>query len=89
MKWFSWFLKPAEKELKAGICQCGHIRCGHKRGKGECTVIYGKVRNDGLEAPYGALWKCACDIYIPDGDDNNGGSTPTPDPELEELRKLL
>ncbi len=49
--WSRWF-NP--KPLRPGICQCGHKRCHHVRGKRRCTVA---VR-DGIHV-------CACEIYIP------------------------
>lgn len=75
--------RKAVEFLKPGRCECGHGRSVHVRGKGRCREEFPPDQ----EWPDGAA--CACQIYIPDDDDQGGdeddGKTPSPD----ELKKLL
>jgi hypothetical protein len=79
-----WFFqkKPKQQDevLRPGNCECGHIRCCHRKGVGRCNVEYPVY--DGW--PYGG--NCACDIYIraKDNDPYVEPETPTPS-ELEKL----
>jgi hypothetical protein len=80
---------PPSPPLKLGYCQCGHARCHHEAGVGECHVWMGPVKDD--PEPGG----CACQVYIydPDEDGDDDDDTPEPEPdlsvkELERIRNL-
>lgn len=76
-----WLIPKPDEILKPGDCECGHSRCYHKKGKGECMAGF----PPDAETPY---WTdCGCQVFILDDDDDGGEDEPeTPSPE--ELEKL-
>jgi len=96
-----WFYKKTDKagdesgdesqELTPGVCECGHIRGCHSRGKYKCMVdtTY-RIPEDVRKEHPGSTWSCACQVYIKrrDGGASNPPSVPT-DPAVEELEKLM
>ncbi len=78
------FWNRPKEILKPGLCECGHSRCVHKKGKGRCK---GEFAPDN-DTPF---WTdCSCVVYIKDDDDDGyDGYQPTPSPaELEKLYEL-
>lgn len=71
-----------EPPLKPGICECGHKRCHHIGGKGECVcALYGP------DAAHKEWWGgCACRVFILDEDDDDEEEPETPSPE--ELERM-
>lgn len=76
--WKAILSRIAGQPLKPGTCECTHRRCSHVNGKGKCGAECRGIPGNPL---------CACRIYIPANDDNDGGSQPKI-PTPSELEKL-
>jgi hypothetical protein len=82
----------SKKQLEPGKCQCGHERSYHHEGRGRCYVDMSDSASDEEKERFPhAFWSCACQVYIPDKDDNDGDDKPhTPvDPEVNALEKMV
>lgn len=73
-------MQTPEPPLKAGICECTHLRCSHIEGRGRCSLVF----EPSEKFPRGSF--CSCQVFIPRKDNYGENEPETPSPE--ELEKL-
>lgn len=82
MRW-PWS-KKSEEFLTPGQCECGHTRNCHVDGEGPCRVGFP------IDTEKTRWSQCACQIYIPKHDNNDGdnASDYLSSEEVKELENL-
>jgi hypothetical protein len=76
-----WITPTPIEILKPGTCECEHMRCSHKNGRGKCS---GQWPPDEQTA---AWTECSCLLFILDEDGDNEDDPETPSPH--ELERML
>jgi hypothetical protein len=91
----SWWRKeqpetpqPKPRVLEPGECECGHGRCFHKEGVGECACAITTDQDD-RPIPKEQWGSCACVIYIPDDEDDDGDTDEPVSPSSDELERMF
>lgn len=80
--------ETAPSILRPGECECGHRRCSHAKGVGECMALHTADEND-KPLPQSEWSGCACQIYIKDDDDDDDSGPDPVTPTIDELERMV